>query len=190
MHRVLAITVTGLIFILGAAQSANAGGYVALGMGSEAELTGDFANNFNTDGASNGRFAIGQRTGPIAVEASIFGTDLYGPAGASHSTLAVGVDLKYFVSLSGPIEGYGRAGLNKTWLADDEETTMPSMSGRGYNFGAGLQYSFRLLPLGEVAVWLDYTHQTMNLFEESQSTSRSTLEGAANLMTVGVSVGL
>ena len=187
MHRVIAIT--GFVFVLGAAQSAAAGGYVALGIGSEAELTGDFANDFNTDGASNGRFAIGQRTGPIAVEASIFGTDLYGPSGVQRSTVAVGVDLKYFVSLSGPIEGYGRAGLNKTWLADAEETTMPSMSGRGYNFGAGLQYSFRLLPLGEVAVWLDYTHQTMNLFEESESTSRSAMEGAANLMTVGVSVG-
>ena len=178
------VATTCFAAVLGAGSTANAGGYIGLGFGSDADLGGDLADRFTTEGASGGRFSLGQRTGPIAIEASIFGTDMTDTAGASFSTVALGVDLKYFFGLVGPIEGYGRIGLNKTWLTAESEGAA-ELSGRGYDFGAGLQYSFRLLPLAEAALWLDFTHQTMDLYGDS-----SRLTGSAEMLTLGVSIGL
>ena len=181
------ITITSLALVLGIAATAHAGGYVALGVGSDASLDGAVGDAYTADGSDNARLSFGQRTGPIAIEASLFGTGLQDAAGTDHSTLALGVDLKYFIRLTGPIEGYGRIGLNKTWLRDSAGD-QPSLSGRGYDFGGGLQYSFRLLPLGDAAIWVDFTHQTMSLYGDATS-AQTALTGSAEMLTLGVSVG-
>jgi hypothetical protein len=177
--------------IAASAGAAHAGGYVAIGAGGDADLHGDLENHFTTEGASAGRLAIGQRFGPLAVEAVLFGTDLHGASGMTgpgndYSTMSLGVDLKYHIPLVGGLEAYGRAGLNKTWVVDGFDTTMDlGYSGRGYNLGAGLQYGFRLLPLVEAAIWADYNHQVMTLHEQG----RASLEGGADMLTLGVSLG-
>jgi hypothetical protein len=175
--------------VLGFSSTAFAGGYIAVGVGSDAEIEGDLAGMFDADGANNGRLSIGQRSGPLAIEASIFGTDLNSAAGAGgeYSTLSLGVDVKYYVSLTGPIEGYARGGLNKTWIGADEGGDVGvDMEGRGYSVGAGLQYSFRLMPLGEAALWLDYTHQSVRLYDQALEQ----FDGNVKLLTVGLSIGL
>ena len=186
--RKAALTASTLL-LLGVTSAAHAGGYVSLGIGADAEIGGDLAGYFDGEGTSNGRLSVGQRNGPFAIEASLFGTDLNDVSGSEsdYSTLSLGVDVKYYVSLTGPIEGYGRGGLNKTWLVSDSAAPGTlDYEGRGYSLGVGLQYSFRWMPLGEAAIWLDYTHQAVTLHDPA----RESLEGSVQLLMVGATIGL
>lgn len=175
--------------VLAISSSAYAGGYLAVGVGSDADIGGDLGGMYSAKGSDHGRLAIGQRTGPLAIEASIFGTGLAPVTGADgdYSAISLGVDLKYYFNLTGPIEAYGRGGLTKTWLGADGSGTFGSdMSGRGYALGAGLQYTFRWLPLGEAAVWVDYTHHSVSLHDSDLAV----VDGNVKLLTVGLSIGL
>lgn len=179
-----------LAVVAASAATAHAGGYVAIGAGGDADLRGDLATHFTTEGASAGRLAVGQRFGPVALEAVFFGTDLHGASAMTgqedYSTMSLGVDLKYYIPLAGNLEAYVRGGLNKTWVVKGMHTEMDlGYSGRGWDLGAGLQYSFRLLPLLDAAIWADYNHQVMQLHQDG----RQSLEGGANMLTIGVSLG-
>jgi len=186
--RTVALSISTAL-LLGLSSSAFAGGYLSLGVGSDAEIGGDLGGMYDAQGRDTARLAIGQRTGPIAIEASVFGTGLNTAAGAESDSdaISLGVGLKYYFGITGPIEGYGHGGLTKTWLGADKSVGGGAdMEGRGYLLGAGLQYSFRLMPLGEAAIWLDYTRQSMSLHDSDLAT----VDGNVNMLTVGVSVGL
>ena len=174
-----------LLVALLAASPAVAGGYLSVGIGEGADLQGDLAAEFDTNGeASNGRLAIGQRTGPIAIEASLFGTDLVGIDG-DYSTLSLGVDVKYFHTLSGSFELFGKGGLNKTWLVgrDDQD---PGLSGRGKQLGLGVQYRFTTGLIGEAALWLEGSRTYVELDDDAGAR----LDGEIDMLNIGVSIGL
>lgn len=179
-----------LAIVAASAGAASAGGYVAIGAGGDADLGGDLDDHFTTEGTSAGRLAIGERFGSVAIEAVLFGTDLAGTSGMTgqgdYSTMSLGVDLKYYIPLAGGLEAYARGGLNKTWVVEGFDNNMDlDHAGRGWDVGAGLQYSFRLLPLVEAAIWADYNHQVLEL----HSASRRTLDGTVDMLTIGVSLG-
>jgi hypothetical protein len=45
-------------------------------------------------------------------------------------------------------------------------------SGRGYDYGVGLQYTFKPCPLFHAAIWLDLTRQIVSLDGEDQPRAR------------------
>jgi hypothetical protein len=169
------------------AASAAAQGYVSIGIGHGAELGGDFDDSYRSEeGAASGRLAIGQRRGPLALEATLFGTDLSQQEGAGElATLALGVDLKYHVGIAGSLEGYLRGGINKTWLRAKEPSIDLGYSGRGYDYGVGLQYTFKPGPLFHAGLWLDFTRQVVTLEESGQAP----LDGELDMVTIGVTIG-
>ncbi len=171
------------------AGDAHADGYVGFGIGADAELTGEVSNHFTTgEDASSSRVLVGERFGALAVEGSIFGSQLRGASGFSgdgdFTTVSVGIDLKYYIGLMGGLEGYGKVGLNKTWLAGPEGMSEASHEGRGRSLGLGLQYNFNIA-LTEVGLWADYTSQDTEL----RSDDGPLLDGNIEMMNVGVSVG-
>ena len=175
--------------LLGLSSQALAGGYVGAGIGSEASISGDLSGHFDTDEASSGRIVIGHRMGALALEASLFGSDLVGISDftgrdTEFSTLSLGVDLKYHLGLVGGLELYGKIGLNKTWLRAPDARDDLDYSGRGHALGAGLQYTFPL-PVTEISLWLDYTRQTTEL----RDSTRRPLDGDLGMLGFGVSVG-
>lgn len=173
-----------LVTLLGAAP-AFAGGYFSLGVGDDATLHGDLAQQFDTDSdTQHARLAIGQRTGPIAIEASMFGTGLRGVNG-DYRTVSLGVDIKYFYGLGGNFELFGKGGLNKTWLQGTDDQGGDA-SGRGKLLGVGVQYRFTTGLVGEAAVWLDLSRQ----FVELSGAQTATLDGEIDMMNIGLSVGL
>lgn len=177
--------------VAGLASPAHAGGYISVGIGADAGLAGDMATHFTADhdDAGSGRIAIGQRVGNIAVEASLYGAALQSTTGlgdgADYATATAGVALKYYIPLSGRLEGYGKGGLDKTWLVADGDMRASGYAGRGYNFGGGIQFTFETGLLGSAAVWLDYTHQEFELREDGMRD----LDGGTRLLTLGVSLG-
>jgi hypothetical protein len=170
-----------------AAAPAAAGGYVSLGIGQGAHLEGEMAERFSTEGSTpSGRLALGHRTGPIAIEASMFGSGLE-DAGQDHTTLAFGAAAKLFVPLVSRFELYGRAGLNRTWIKSrDDDAPDLGYSGRGYDIGGGLQFSFSPFPPFDAAIWVDYTRHTVGL----QRDGAASLDGSLDMVMVGITVGM
>lgn len=165
------------------------GGYVSAGIGSGAGLGGQLSESFQTEDNRSARFSLGQRVGPVAVEASLFGAGMVGESqmvgvGADYDTLSVGVDLKYYFTLAGPLELYPKAGLNKTWLLEPTGASS-DYDGTGWDLGGGLQFTFDS-PVAMAALWLDFTHQRTDL----RDSSRPDLDGQVSMLTLGLSLGI
>jgi hypothetical protein len=153
------------------------GAYAGLGFGGGAEIGGQLAERYDASGQVGGRLMAGWRTDEWALEGVLFGTDVT-DLGArlgteSSSTLSLGVDLKYFLSLTNRLELYGRLGLNQTWIVADPSQGLPEgqePAGRGWIYGAGAQY--QLIRLGTpglnlaMSVWGDWSRQTTSLGED------------------------
>jgi len=163
------------------ASVANAESYVSLGTGNSS-LGGELGASVNDSEASTLRLGIGQRFGAIALEANVAGTDFGENAATGQDaggTTTLGVDLKYHFGLVGPLEGYGKIGLNKTWLRSAQADHV----GTGRNLGIGLQWRFRL-PITSAALWADYTHHTTDLRGDGRP-----LDGSVGTAMIGASIG-
>jgi hypothetical protein len=176
---------------LAAPDDARADGYVGAGMGSDSQLSGDLASHFATsENTNSSRVLLGQRFGALALEASLFGSQLQGISGLTgnedYSTLSLGVDVKYHLGLIGGLEGYGKIGLNKTWLTGSDSSEDLNYSGRGEALGVGLQYSFNLA-VTQIGLWADYTLQNTDLRDDER---QQALDGEIGMFNLGVSIGL
>jgi hypothetical protein len=183
------LVVALLALPLAVATPAAAGGYVAFGLGSDAVLTGDLGERFDSEATGSGRLGFGVRYGPLALEASGFGATAATPLAddaprGAFSPLSLGVDVKYHLAFLPVVEVYGRAGLNRTWLMNDDSGSA-GYSGTGHALGGGLQLPLRALPVVQAAVWLDYTRHTTRL----ESSAGDAVGGNAHLLMLGLSVG-
>jgi len=176
-----------LYAVLSAAGVAHAdGGYVSAGAGPGAGLGGDISTVFTTSESMNARLSLGQRFNQLAFEASLFGAGLVGDHdfsghGTEYDTLSLGVDLKYYFGLIGPLELYPKIGLNRTWLTGGRDQY--DYDGVGWDLGGGLQYSFE-----RVAIWLDFTHQRTNLRDDNRALPNRSLDGRLNMLSLGLAV--
>ena len=187
-HLALLPAVFGTLLLVGAG-AAHAEGYIGAGVGAGGDLGGELGSNFTTtDDTNSGRILVGERFGALAVEGSLFGSQLVGASNLTgqgdFTTVSLGVDLKYYLGLVGGLEGYGKIGLNTTWLTGSDDSEL-NFSGRGQELGIGLQYTINL-PLTQVGIWLDYTAQQTDLRDSDQ---RQTLDGTIEMVNLGVSVG-
>jgi hypothetical protein len=185
----------GLVVLFGGASHAQAGGYFAAGFGAGATLSGEMSSHFTAESLTLGRVAGGYRVGPVAVEGVLFGTSLRGVSEyvrsrstgeLDFSTVSLGIDVKYHVKIAGPLEGYGRAGLNRTWLTTPAgtDTTMDYV-GAGYSVGAGVQLIFDIVPALRGALWVDFHRHVLELGDPSEQN----LSGTAEMITVGLAFG-
>jgi hypothetical protein len=160
--------------------AAAAGSYLSLGIGNRASIGGEPSAAVQSEEGRSGRVAIGQRFGPLAIEAAVFGSELgTSPTGPDASLVSASAEVKYHVTLSGGLELYVKGGLDHGWLGVDGQGVVDE--GQGTTVGGGLQYRVEPGLLGNAAIWLDYTHQEIEL------AGGTTTLGMANL---GVSVGL
>ena len=176
---------TVLVALLVAGGTAFAdGGYVSAGAGPGAGLDGKISSAFVTDDSMNARLSLGQRIDGFAFEASLFGAGLIGRgdfagSGTEYDTLSLGVDLKYYIGIVGPLEIYPKIGVNRTWLNGGRDT-VNDYDGIGWDLGAGLQFSF-----DRIGIWLDFTHQRTNLRDGDMVRQ---LDGRLNMLALGLSV--
>jgi hypothetical protein len=173
-----------LVAILSLPAAAHAGGYVAAGVGSSPELGGELEQHLQTDGHSAGRVAVGHGIGPISVEAALAGFGLHGVAPNGEwldgEALSLGLSLKGQIGLFGPLDGYGRAGVERTFIRAD---MMETFDGEGYLLGAGLELALPLV--FAAAVWVEYDREMLDLAQDQGS-----ITGTADTLLAGVRVGL
>lgn len=176
----LAVLVAG---VAAAAPAAHASSYFLFGIGPKAGAGGDLGDAVNGD-TRTARFGVGQRVGPIGLEGSVFGADLVGAGNQNfglrreYNTLSTALDLKGFFPVLGPIEIFGKAGLNYTWVNGND------YSGSGWDLGGGAQFVLEM-PLGYAAVWVDYTYQNLGLSDDQRD-----VNGSLNMIMFGASLGM
>ena len=189
MRHLSALIIIGFV-ALAAPASAHAGGYIGFGIGTSAKLHGNFADHFDASDSMSGRLTLGKRTGAIAIEGSIFNTDLRSVtqrvSGINTSLVSAEVALKYHFELQKRLEGYVRGGLSQTWIVEENQDFMSdtSHSGSGYSASVGLQYNLNAV-LSKASIWLDYTHTQSTLTHSS----RAELEGGTRTLSIGLQVG-
>ena len=157
---------------------ANADSYIGASYGVKAPLAGSVGDQFSTADARNARLILGQRIGNIALEGSLFGTELFRGQEKNH-TLSLGLDLKYHFPLLLALGAYGKVGVHRTWLQADDDI-LDSYSGNSYALGGGLDFTFTVDTL-----FVDYTHQNLNLKSDRSSV---VLGGNANLFSAGLTL--
>lgn len=169
------LVVLGIVFASAVAHADTT--YYGMGMGGGATLEGDLAAGYDASGHAAGRFVLGRRSGPWALEGSFFGTDLTERgSGEMLSTLSLGVDLKYHLALTEKLELYVKGGLNTN--------SMEGYEGRGYAYGTGLQYNVHLLGNWSAALWLDLNRQVVRMHGDEGAQS---LDGGLEMVTFGFS---
>ena len=158
------------------------GGYLSLGVGSSASLGGDLSGYEST--GRSARLSIGQRFGRLGLEAGIGGYGFeFGNAG-NYDALGLGVYGRYSRPLVSKLEGFGRFGVERTWLRPDS-TTGRGFKGNGIALGAGLEYGLDL-GLAGGAVFLDWTLHSAGVSNQFGDD----LDTTSNMWTLGLAVSL
>lgn len=158
------------------ASTAAAGSYLSLGLGGDPAIQGEFSAAADGDGeGGNGRLALGQRFGRLALEGSLsrFG---FGPEEAT----AAGVHLRLGIPIDGGFGGYVRGGLEHLWLGAEGER-LGTATADGIVGGIGLEYRLEAPLLGEASIWGEVSQ---NRFETPMG------ESGARLWTLGFSLGI
>lgn len=158
------------------ATTASAGSYLSLGLGGDPALQGDLRAAADGDGeGGNGRLALGQSFGRVALEGSVSRFAL----GLEEAT-AAGVHVRLTLPIDGAFGAYGRVGLERVWLGAEDDL-MGDTTADGLVGGLGLEYRLKAPLLGEAAIWGEVSEDRIET---------ATGEGGVRLWTLGLSVGL
>ena len=164
------------IFALAAlSTAANAGTYVGLGIGTGAHTDGDLGQ-FDSSGSHSGRAVIGDSFGIVSVEGGLGYFGLM-HAGNTYDAVSLGVAAKLSVPVTPVFTPYVRVGLEHTNVSGENGASF-SGSGDGWTGGLGLEYK-----LATFSLWADYSKHDMKLLDGQ-------VDGAASMLTVGVSFGI
>jgi hypothetical protein len=187
-----AIAIACLLAVPGAAA---AEGYAGYGMSPAFSLEGGITDHFASHDDVGGRFHGGLREGNVAIELSVFGVDLTplesrDPLNDTDwSSYAVGIGARYFIELEPTVQLYGRAGVDRTWLApsvgyDEEDGPDVTLRGVGLDYGTGIELGSRRVPgRWGARIWFDIGRHHVNL--ESRTAQMS---ATFNTFTMGFNV--
>jgi hypothetical protein len=154
-------TALAIVMVTASASTASAGGFVGLGIGTGAASSGDVA--FVEDGRS-GRLMLGYRFGRISIEGMGTRYDMMTPDAHTWQGTTLAVAGKYNFPLGDSFEVFGRLGLQRTDINDDNYPA--ENSGNGYLVGAGVE--FRLpVAVTALSVFIDYNIQHTSLSNTS-----------------------
>jgi hypothetical protein len=162
--------------LLATASTASAGSYLSLGLGGDPVLQGELMTAADGDGdGGNGRLALGQSFGRLALEGSLSRFAL-----ATDEATAAGIHARLTIPIDGPFGAFGRLGLERVWLGAEGDR-IGDTTADGYVGALGLEYRLKAPLLGEAAIW----------GEMSQDKLETTAgDVGARLWTLGLSVGI
>ncbi len=161
------------------ASEASAGPYLGLGIGTSPNLHDD-GQGLSADSRS-GRLELGQRFSIVAVEGAVGGYQLADAADSEYNAVSVSGGGRVHLPLQGPLSLFARAGVERTWL---RVANMEDYDGNGYYGGLGAELRLAL-PLGETAVWVDYSQHRVTLDNGGDE-----IDGDTSMWTAGISVGI
>ena len=202
-----------VLFALAAGPAtANAEGWYFSEAFGHTEVDGPMKSHFS-ESLFTARIAIGRQSGPWAIDAYVQLMDLQGAgplSGSDFAALTLGVDVRYIMKVSGPLQVYLRGGLNKmtVWSGSDADYARGDVrtplrddyEGRGITYGAGVRLSGKVRALGllywplfffkygpkvNASIYLDTSRQFVRLHHPR---ARS-LDGSLDTWLIGFSIG-
>jgi hypothetical protein len=162
--------------LIASVSTASAGSYVSLGLGGDPVLQGELMTAADGDGdGGNGRLALGQSFGRLALEGSLSRFAL-----ATDEATAAGVHARLTLPIDGAFGVFGRLGLERVWLGAEGDR-IGDDTADGYVGGLGLEYRLKAPLLGETALWGEMSQDKLET---------AAGDVGARLWTLGVSVGI
>ena len=176
--------VLALVLVAASASVANAGGFVGLGVGTGAATSGDF--NLDENGRTM-RLMGGYRFGRFSIEGMGTRYGMYGADGHLWTGTTLALTGKIGFPLGDSFEAFGRAGLQRTSVTDDNYNN--GFAGTGFLVGGGFEYRIPLATLG-LSIFIDYTIQRATLsadrINENYGNSEATL--TSRIWTLGATL--
>jgi hypothetical protein len=176
MKRALLVA-TGLLAI---SSTASAGGYLGLGLGTTPGVNDEMATTATPVGRSL-RGLGGIQIGQFAVEGALNGFGVVTNRG-DHTVYQASVAAKLNLPLGNHFEGFGRAGLERTWLNLDDDRY--NFAGDGFLVGAGFEYRLDL-GLHNASIFVDYT-----VHHASLENTRGKVDETSRIWALGFTVGI
>lgn len=167
--------------ILSISSTASAGVYAGLGVGTAPVVNGSFDEMADPSGPST-RGMLGFRIWNVSVEGAVNGFGVNTPSAGDHTAYQASAALKLNVPVAGPLEGFGRGGIERTWLSmgNDRE----DLSGNGFLAGVGFELRLNAI-LASMSLFADYTlhHATLESMVDK-------VDATSHIFAVGVTVGM
>lgn len=169
--------------ILTVAGTASADTYLGLGLGTTPTVSDEFSSATTaTPVGRSARGLAGMRFGNVSIEAAVNGYGVALPTFGSRTVYQGSVQAKLSVPIGNNFEGFGRGGVERTWL--DLGDTRYDYTGDGYVLGAGLELRLNAI-LANASLFLDYTYHRTTLASETQQ-----FEASAGMWGLGLTVGI
>ncbi|MBA3538264.1 MAG: outer membrane beta-barrel protein [Deltaproteobacteria bacterium] len=163
--------------------TATAGGFVGLGIGSEARVDDD-SGRFDSNGRTGrlmGGYSLPLATGRISAEAAYTGFDV-DRSGITMDGSLLWLAARYNFPLGDGFEALGRLGAQRTSLSADDGTL--DSDGTGVLFGLGFEYRPKFKLALDLSFWVDFTYASATLEGPRLSTDITN-----HFFTLGASVG-
>lgn len=155
MKRALLVA-TGLLAL--STTTVSAGGYLGLALGSQPGVN-DQMESFAAPVGRSLRLLGGARFGNVSIEGGLNGFGVLAN-NVERNVYQLSAALKLNLPLGNNFEGFGRVGLERTWLNMDD--TRYDLRGDGFMVGAGFEYRLNAV-ISNASLFVDYTihHATL-----------------------------
>ena len=177
--RALAILAATTVFAT--VGSASAGVYLGLGFGTRPSVNSAM-ENVGAPSGSSVRGLVGLRLANVSLEGAVNGFNVAPQPGGKETVYQASAALKLSIPIAGPLEGFGRAGLERTWLNLDDDRH--DLSGNGFLAAGGLELRLNAV-IASMSVFVDYTVHHVNL-----ESALDKVDSTSQVLGLGVSVGI
>jgi hypothetical protein len=181
MKRALLVA-TGMAagVLAGYSPAASAGGYLGLALGTDPGVNDEMAQ-VATPTSRSLRGLGGIRFGNLSVEGALNGFGVNSD-GVDRRVFQLSGALKLSLPLGNDFEGFGRAGIERTWLNVDDARY--DLSGNGFQVAGGFEYRLNAL-VSNASLFVDYTihHATL-------SNTRGEVSETSRIWALGFTIGI
>lgn len=160
---------------------ASAGGYLGLGLGTQPSVNDETAGIATPSGRSL-RGLGGIRFANVSLEGALNGFDVIAKHNGPTTEYQLSAALKLSLPLGNNFEGFGRVGLERTWLNVDDSRY--NLTGDGFMVGGGFEYRLNAL-VTNASLFVDYTihHSTLE-------DTRGEVDETSRIWGLGFTIGI
>ncbi len=165
--------------------AAHAGTYLGLGVGTEPAMSDSATPDYAQGSGRSLRILGGMRFGNFSLEANFDGFGVVNPrVTTDNNEYALSGVGKLSLPFGSGFEGYGRVGLERTWLSFGGPS-QNDFAGNGYLVGAGVELRLDAL-LAQASIFIDYTLHSTSMTNDA----KGKLDQSYRMWTLGFSVGI
>jgi hypothetical protein len=173
------LVATGCLAI---SSTASAGGYLGLALGTEPGTNDQFVQDVAAPVGRSLRGLGGVRFGNVSLEAALNGFTVLTKHVGEQTMYQVSGALKLSLPLGNNFEGFGRVGLERTWLNLQDDGA--NLAGNGFVVGGGFEYRLNGI-LGNASIFVDY-----NIHHATLDAQRFSKDETMRIWGLGFTVGI